>query len=124
MSLIFKEGVSIRGIRPETTIAITSALSVFDKNHLGDLMITAGTDGVHMQGSLHYKGLAFDLRVHNQPATPQRMFQALKEALEPIGCIVLYEDPEPNPNAHIHVQILKGVDWKDLPEISGPNVHG
>ena len=58
----FKEGVRVGGIQAVTITALGLIDDywgdVFDK----DLMITSVTDGKHMEGSLHYKGLAADIR--------------------------------------------------------------
>ena len=42
-----------------------------------DVLITSGNDSVHMQGSLHYKDAALDIRSKNFPnATAKRHFMA------------------------------------------------
>ncbi len=117
MALLFKDGVSVRGIRPECGVALTTALSVFDKNHIGDLTVTSCTDSIHMVGSLHYKGLAFDIKTHG--FSPQRVFQLVKDALP--WCVVLLENLG-QPEEHVHCQVGQGKDWTNVPEISGPNV--
>jgi hypothetical protein len=67
-TLLIKPGVRITGIRPELLIAVIAAERVFD--HAGhDLMLTACIDGKHMAGSLHYSGLAVDIRTKNVPVT-------------------------------------------------------
>ncbi len=63
-----KAGASIRGLRPEVVLAVVVADQVYGKHGCGDLMVTEGTGGKHGSGSLHYVGLAADLRTGNLPA--------------------------------------------------------
>lgn len=57
-----KKGVSIRGIRPEIAIANQIIKSILEDKYGVEFVITAGTDGSHSRGSLHYVGLAEDFR--------------------------------------------------------------
>jgi len=56
-----KDGVVLTGTKPEIMAVLHPACLIW-RNHGQELVITAGTDGVHMEGSLHYKGLALDFR--------------------------------------------------------------
>jgi len=56
-----KKGVSIDGIQPDI-IAVMAPAALIWKRHGQELVITAGTDGKHSEGSLHYVGLALDFR--------------------------------------------------------------
>ena len=61
-------------------------------------IITSTTDGRHMRGSKHYKGLAVDLRVVDLPVSVQtRYFFALNYALRKLCDVVREPD-------HIHVE--------------------
>ena len=73
--------------------AINSAAQI---NLPTDVVITSGTDGVHMSGSKHYKGEALDLRL--PPIEWRGRFIArLGERLGPDYQIVVEDD-------HIHVE--------------------
>jgi len=56
-----KEGVCFNGVQPETVLAIMVAQSVFEREGQ-PCTLTSVCDGVHSSGSLHYVGLAFDIR--------------------------------------------------------------
>ena len=58
---MIKPGVDISGIRPELVIALMAAGKVYAKRG-AELVITSAKDGKHGRGSLHYVGLAVDLR--------------------------------------------------------------
>lgn len=56
-----KEGVRLKGVRPEIIIAMILSADVLNVYDI-ELVITSVMDGKHMEGSKHYKGLAFDFR--------------------------------------------------------------
>ena len=56
-----KDGVSLNGIKPDI-IAVLSTAAIIWQRHGQELVVTAGTDGKHSEGSLHYVGLALDFR--------------------------------------------------------------
>jgi len=59
--MYIKAGVKVNGIRPEMLLAIMIADKVY--NEFGQtLVITEITGGKHGNGSLHYVGLAIDIR--------------------------------------------------------------
>lgn len=60
-----KEGVSIRGLQPQAFHAWYIAGQLYDEHYDVDCILTAGVDGKHGHGSLHYVGLAIDLRIRN-----------------------------------------------------------
>jgi hypothetical protein len=95
--LLLKPGVRITGIRPELLIAVMAAERVFD--HAGhDLMLTACIDGKHMAGSLHYSGLAVDIRTKNVPATDvPELITRIKACVGGDFDVILEAD-------HIHVE--------------------
>ena len=72
-----KQSAQIRGMRPEMAIALVVIESAFAKQ--GEhLVITSGTDGTHMPGSCHYKGLAVDIRLPSNPENASVLVQRLK----------------------------------------------
>ena len=58
--LKFKNGVPLSGLQPDMLCGIDVCNEVF-KEYGYDCIVTSTTDGVHMVGSFHYKGLAVDL---------------------------------------------------------------
>lgn len=56
-----KAGVDLSGVRPEMIYALLVADGVF-ASFGKDLIVTSVGDGKHGRGSLHYVGLAVDLR--------------------------------------------------------------
>jgi hypothetical protein len=67
--LVLKPGVGIRGIQPETAVAISIVHNILAAHGI-DCVITSIADGKHGHGSLHYVGKAFDVR-HGGDGTPQ-----------------------------------------------------
>lgn len=92
-----KPCVEMVGIRPQITVALTIAGSVYDTYNC-DCVVTSFTDGKHMEGSKHYDGDAVDLRIRNVPEELWRELTAkLRLALGPNFDTVLEKD-------HIHVE--------------------
>ena len=58
-----KDDVKLCGIRPEMVNFIDALHLYFRRMLKKPLVITSVTDGLHMLGSKHYKGLAIDLRI-------------------------------------------------------------
>lgn len=61
-----KPGVELEGLQPPMDNALTAAADVAYRLNIPSV-ITAGTDGEHMDGSLHYDGLAIDVRRGDWP---------------------------------------------------------
>lgn len=56
-----KQGVRVRGVQPEILLGLAMLEREFDA--LGhELVVTSLLDGTHKRGSLHYEGLAADIR--------------------------------------------------------------
>lgn len=93
-----KEGVEISLMAPALLDAILKAFAAY--HDAGEeFFITSLTDGRHMIGSLHYKGLAFDIRIWNlKHKTAQQMAELLKAILGPGHDVVVEKD-------HIHVEV-------------------
>lgn len=60
-----KPGIKIAGVRPEIVLALTIAAGVYREVADIELVVTEVTGGKHGRGSLHYVGLAADLRTRN-----------------------------------------------------------
>jgi len=95
--LTIKEGVGILGLRPELLLAGMVVHSVY--LHYGyDCVITEITGGKHMAHSLHYKGLAIDIRTRNIKENHLGdIVQTLKAALGESYDVVLE-------STHLHVE--------------------
>lgn len=100
-----KDGVDLRGIRPEMTAAFPVIKTVF--NYFGaPAILTCGVEGEHMEGSLHPKGFATDWRVWHVPLTRYNthvdlynmIVTMLKRALGDQYDVVLEGTP------HIHIE--------------------
>jgi len=97
--MIFKDGVSIEGIKPEAWAIAVHADRVWKQ--LGreeGVTITSGTDGRHSTHSLHYRGLAFDLRTYYFTGCQAKQAKKLLEYNLGPDYYVLIE------KTHIHAQ--------------------
>ncbi len=94
--MTFKQGVSIAGLRPEALAGMFIADSVFNNIQVS-LVITSACDGSHSPGSLHYVGLAFDIRSRNLENLLDSTVRTLREALGAEFDVVVEED-------HIHIE--------------------
>lgn len=64
--MLLKPGVRISGIRPELLLAVIAMDGIFSQR-AKSMVITAVIDGSHSRGSLHYAGMAFDVRTRDLP---------------------------------------------------------
>lgn len=97
MAVGLKPGVKVRGLRPEMALAMTFAAMVCQR-HDTDFIVTSVCDGAHSRGSLHYKGLAFDMRTRNMTVQKAREVKSeLKDILGAEYDVVLETD-------HIHCE--------------------
>lgn len=93
----FKEGIKINGVKPELTLALIIADKVWSNYHQ-DLVVTELTGGKHGTASLHYVGLAVDLRTHYFTNTEKELVaKDLKEALGENYDVVVEK-------THIHIE--------------------
>ena len=90
-----KNGVSISGLRPEILVALIVAEGIA-REEGSEIVVTSGVDGQHRAGSLHYVGLAVDLRRWNL-RDPTAFVDRLKESLGPSFDVLLER-------THIHVE--------------------
>jgi hypothetical protein len=97
MPLALKPGVSLDGCRPEILSALAEIVRQYET--VGKVCtVTAGTDGVHMPGSLHYKGFALDIRSRDLNAQVSLPLQrAISKALGARYDFVVESD-------HFHVE--------------------
>jgi hypothetical protein len=100
--LQFKEGVSFKGLQPQMLIALQVVEEEFGRMSL-DTMITSGSDGEHMKGSLHGKGLALDFRTKHASGIMKGIYLGIQKRLAPIGFDILWEKPT-LPEEHLHVE--------------------
>lgn len=101
--ITIKEGAKIKGIQPEILVGLAIIDKVFTKYGI-DLIITEGTGGVHMQGSLHYVGQALDIR-SNRISDVTMKKAILNECQILLGdeYDMIIEDLE-QPNEHYHAE--------------------
>jgi hypothetical protein len=99
----FKQGVKLKGVKPEVIIAIFRLDSLFKSLNI-PFIITSVTDGKHFTNSLHYKGLAFDLRTkHIQDVESKKtLAKEIKAALGEEFDVVL--ESLGGEQEHIHVE--------------------
>ena len=95
---MIKHGVDLRGIQPQMAVAYSIAASVYSMKAGARCVITSCSDGRHGPNSLHYKGMALDLRTSNlRPDQVHPVYITLKEALGEQFDVVLEDD-------HIHLE--------------------
>ena len=79
--LVFKPGVDIRGLQPEMALGMLCLYTqLLPHSTDGKIVITSGTDGKHKINSLHYLGLAVDVRIWNIEQI-ENVVEAIKEDL-------------------------------------------
>lgn len=95
-----KTGVTIAGLKIEMRRVLIKAEAIWKEN--GDeLVITAGLDGLHSAGSLHYYGYALDLRIRNfNKSIVPGVATKLKNMLGSDYDVILHK-------THIHVEYDK-----------------
>ena len=92
-----KDGCNIEGISRHMQPVFVEAETIW-RDHGHELVITCGMDGEHSAGSLHYYGLAVDLRTNYfNPDQAAECADDLQEALSNMYDVVLE-------STHIHVE--------------------
>lgn len=92
-----KPGVKLAGVKTEIMFAVLVADQVY--REVGkDVVITSVTDGTHSANSLHYKGLAVDLR------TSYLTEQEKKFAVEQLKVRLGAEFDVVLESTHIHIE--------------------
>lgn len=91
-----KQGVDIRGIKPELILAMVLVEPVISKH--AKFVVTSVCDGTHMKTSLHYQGLAMDVRTREIPEVMLRpCLEEIKSVLGSQFDVVLEGD-------HYHIE--------------------
>jgi hypothetical protein len=78
--IVKDDSVKVSNLHPKMLLAIGYAARIWAANDLPHLVITSGNDAEHMEGSLHYKNRAIDLRIWGLVA-PHVAAQELRECL-------------------------------------------
>ena len=100
-----KRGVSIASLQPQMLVALQVADAVYEKRGL-DAIVTSGDEGAHGSGSLHFVGLAVDLRTRTlEPGDRGNVRFELSEALGEGFDVVLEGD-----HIHLEYQPKKGAN--------------
>jgi len=91
-----------QGVTFDVQPVIAKALPLIDRVHTDvigrDAIVTSGTDGKHKVNSLHYKGLALDLRIFDLTKTQRtQLTEELRQELGDDWDVVLEPD-------HIHAE--------------------
>lgn len=95
--MTLKAGVRITGVKPETVLALIVCDGVY--RSLGyEMVVTSVCEGKHSRGSIHFVGMAFDLRISNlrQESVPM-IVSRMKDQLGQDFDVVLESD-------HVHVE--------------------
>lgn len=104
--VVLKAGVSLAGLKPPMLEALAKIAAVARTQGRESIVVTSTTEGVHKgsaeRQSLHYTGLAADIRV--DPATPEKnaAFAAAVRAALGSGYDVVYGNVD-HLN-HIHIE--------------------
>lgn len=101
-----KLGVKLNTLRPEILPALQCAMYVY-AFYGKKITVTSTNDSKHQEGSLHYKDLAFDLRVLNIPEASVRnkIVAKMKQFLGADYDVILEKD-------HIHCEISKSYEHR------------
>ena len=92
-----KEGVTLAGLDIRMRPALMAAGEIWER-HGQELVITEARDGAHSPGSLHYYGLALDMRTRDfDEQGKNSVYQELKGSLPERFDVVLH-------SSHIHVE--------------------
>lgn len=92
-----KTNVKLLGLRPEILLALFIADKIYS-NHNQELVLTEATGGKHGRASLHYVGLAVDVRTHYfTDGEVKLVAKDLKEALGENYDVVVEK-------THIHIE--------------------
>jgi hypothetical protein len=107
-----KSGVQLGGVQRNMYYA-AGVVDQIHKDVFGtEATITSGTDGKHMESSLHYKGLALDFRTIDIGIEDADNFVfRVKKALDPHGFDVVFEKGMDGVIEHLHVEF--DPKWKE-----------
>ncbi len=96
--LKLERGVSLRGLKPEMTVGVVVVALQFISAGV-DCVVTAGTNGEHMPGSLHYAGQAADFRTRHITSRDDlnKLVTRIRKALGPEYDVVVHD-------THLHIE--------------------
>lgn len=98
MRIRYKEGVRLHDLTPQIVLAIQSAAAVWQELGAPELVVTSCNDGIHRETSLHWCGMACDLRIWNLPEDRRRLaVSELERDLPPDFDVILESD-------HVHLE--------------------
>lgn len=114
--MILKPGVNMSGVQPEILRAMADIHATMEAT--GEFTLTACLDGKHKATSLHYKGLAVDIRSkHMGTMLKLKTLNDLRSILGPDFDVLL--EGEGTENEHYHLEW----DPKDRPLKITPTVN-
>lgn len=90
-----KQGVDVRGLQPVMWDLIYDIEPFYAEEDLV-LIITSALDGEHSHGSLHYSGMAIDIRTRTL-SEPRDMYERIKSVISGAFDVVLH-------TTHIHIE--------------------
>lgn len=95
-----KQGVKLSGLKKQMVYALWVL-----ENYLYpySFIVTSGLDGKHSQGSLHYKGLALDVRTHHIPNEEKDFYAERIRKILGDNYDVILEDRD-GLNEHLHIE--------------------
>lgn len=99
-----KEGAKIIGIQSESILGLCIVSKVFEK-FVVELVITEVTGGAHKTGSLHYAGLAVDIRSKNitDDLLKKLILENCKSRLGKNFDMILENEGQDNEHFHLEV---------------------
>jgi hypothetical protein len=102
--IYLKHSVKLRLLQPQLVLALQVADAIWRRHDVLDCVITSANDSQHSAASLHYKGLAADLRSRNIPnvAVKEQILAELREALG--GDFDVLLEALDTPNEHFHLE--------------------
>jgi hypothetical protein len=103
---MIKHGVDLRSLKPQMAIAYTIAYAIYHRHSGQSCVITSASDGTHGPNSLHYQGLALDLRTSN--VIPALMLKIVRDLKLELGLQFDVVDE----GDHVHLEF----DPKDEPK--------
>lgn len=103
--IYIKPGAKLNGLRPEIQEGRAICVEVF-REHKLDFIITEGTGSKHGRASLHYVGLAIDIRSKHIGSRALK-YKILEECRRRLGeqfDIILEAEGRPNEHYHLEYQ--------------------
>ena len=100
-----KSSINAENVSYRIWFAVGFAEALSRVLNLGEVVVTSLRDGTHSDNSLHYKGLAVDLRTRHLTEDQLTFWvQLLKTYLDPLGFDTVREDD------HVHIEYDPKID--------------